>query len=127
MQMGENCKLFLGHFCSFLEYPYFNNKIKERSTSLDSIYGILEEIYNVKKTAESFLDLGEVTKTSTESYRVFYAKILYLMEQNLAPANKTVDHVSTGPDGDKLSVTLMDMAAMFWLMKIDERLLHKVK
>ena len=92
-QMGANCKLFLGHFCSFLEYPYLNNKIKERSTSINSIYNILEEIYNIKKTAESFLSLGKVVKTSTESYRVFYAKILYLMEQNLAPANKTVDHV----------------------------------
>ena len=125
-QMGAYCKLFLQHFCSFLKYPYYNQRIQTRSTSLQSIYAILEDIYQVRKTAESFLSLAKVQKSATESYTVFHAKIQYLMEQNLAPANVTVDHVTTGATGDKLTVTLMDMAAMTWLMKLDPRLLEKI-
>ena len=49
------------------------------------------------------------------------------MEQNLAPANVTVDHVDTRTNGDKLSVTLMDTAAMIWLSKIDPRLLDEIE
>ena len=45
IQMVANCKLFLAHFCSFLEHPYYNRRIQERSTSLKSIYLILEDIY----------------------------------------------------------------------------------
>ena len=126
-EMAARCKLFLGHVCSFFKYPYYNKKIKERSTSVQSIYNILEEIYNVEKTAESFLTLGKVTKASSESFSVFYAKILYLVEQNLAPANITVDNVETGAHGDKLTVTMMDMAAMMWLMKTEPRLLDKIE
>ena len=126
-QMGANCRLFLNHVCSFFEYPYYNKRIQTRSTSLISIYAILEDIYQVEKTADSFLSLAKVSKTSAESYSVFYAKILYLMEQNLAPPNITVDHVTTGEQGDKLTVTLMDTAAMLWLMKIDSRLMDKVE
>ena len=121
VQMGAYCKLFLQHFCSFLKYPYYNQRIQTRSTSLQSIYAILEDIYQVRKTAESFLSLAKIQKSATESYAVFHAKIQYLMEQNLAPANVTVDHVATGATGDKLTVTLMDMAAMTWLMKLDPR------
>ena len=126
-ERAASCKLFLGHVCSFFKYPYYNKKIKERSTSLQSIYNILEEIYNVEKTAESFLTLGKISKSNSESHSVFYAKILYLVEQNLAPANVTVDNVETGAQGDKLTVTMMDMTAMMWLMKIDPRLLDKVE
>ena len=86
VQMEANCKIFLGHICSFFKYPYYNYLIEERSTDIESIYDILREIYNIKKDVSSFTTVAKVKKTSTESYAVFYAKIVYLMEQNLAPA-----------------------------------------
>ena len=49
------------------------------------------------------------------------------MEQNLAPANKTVDQVSTGATGDKLTVSNMDHAAVLWIMKIDPRLFDRIE
>ena len=73
------------------------------------------------------MSLGTVKKLSTESYQLFYAKILYLMERNLAPPNKTVDTISTGQEGDKLTVSNMDHAAVIWLMQIDPRLFAKIQ
>ena len=121
------CKIFLGHVCSFFKYPYYNHKIKERSTNIDSIYDILRDIYHIKKTADNFFSIARAKKLSTESYSVFYAKIVYLMEQNLAPPNKTVDNISTGARGDKMTVSMLDTAAMIWLEKIDSRLMDQVE
>ena len=125
-QMEANCKIFLGHICSFFKYPYYNHLIKERSTNMESIYDILREIYHIEKDVSSFTTVAKVKKNSTESYAVFYAKIVYLMEQNLAPAGKTVKRITTPVGGDKMSVSLLDHAALLWLIKIDPRLVDKV-
>ena len=125
-QMAANCKIFLGHVCSFLKYPYYNHLIKERTTDIESVYDILREIYHIEKDISSFTTVAKVKKLSTESYAVFYAKIVYLMEQNLAPAGKTVNRVTTPENGDKMSVSLLDHAALLWLLKIDPRLVDKV-
>ena len=37
-----------------------------------------------------------------------------------------VDTVTTGGTGNKLMVSLMDMAALLWLEKLDRRLLERV-
>ena len=125
-QMEANCKIFLGHICSFFKYPYYNHLIKERSTDMESIYDILNEIYHIEKDVSSFTTVAKVKKNSAESYAVFYAKIVYLMEQNLAPAGKTVNRVVTPATGDKMSVSLLDHAALLWLLKIDPRLVDQV-
>ena len=46
---------------------------------------------------------------------------------NLAPPGITVDGVLSGENGDKLSVSLMDIAALWWLEKIDSRLVELVE
>ena len=87
-QMESNCKIFLGHICSFFKYPYYNHLIKERSTNMKSIYDILKDIYNIETDLTSFMSIAKVTKSKSESYAVFYAKIVYLVEQNLTPLEK---------------------------------------
>ena len=126
-QMADNLKVFLGHVCSFLKYPYYNHIIKERSTKFTSICDILREIYHIEKNVSSLFSIARVKKKSAESYEVFYAKIVYLMQQNMAPQGKTVRYITTPVGGDKLTVTNLDHAALFWLMKIDSRLIDKIE
>ena len=125
-QMMANCKIFLGHICSFFKYPYYNHLIKERSTDLASIYSILSDIYNIETNLTSFMSIAKVTKSKSESYAVFYQKIVYLVQQNLAPAGKVVQYIPTPAEGDKLSVSLLDHAALLWLLKIDPRLPDRI-
>ena len=126
-QVAENLKVFLGHVCSFLKYPYYNHIIKDRSTDFKSICDILREIYHIEKNVSSLFSIARVSKKSAESYEVFYAKIVYLMQQNMAPQGKTVRYITTPAGGDKLSVTNLDHAALIWLMKIDSRLVDKIE
>ena len=124
---GTNCQLFLAHFTTFVKRPYYNKGIQERTTSCDSIWKLLRSIYNVEPSAENLLDIGDVTFDKSESHLSFFHKIIYLIESNMAPAAITVDHVTTGPTGDRLSVTLMDVAAVMWINKLDPRLYDRVK
>ena len=68
-----------------------------------------------------------ITYRKAELYLSFFYRILYYVENNLAEANTTVNTVSMGATGDKLTVSLMDMAALLWLEKLDRRLLERVK
>ena len=118
--------LFLKHVASFLPNPFFKEHVVNRTTDIESVWNLFREIYNVDKCAETFLDLSSLTYKSTESYFTFYHRILYLIEQNLAPAGVTVNHVNSGT-GEKLSISIMDIAASWWLSKIDARLPDLVK
>ena len=124
---ATNCKLFLAHFTTFLKRPYHNRGIQERTTSCDSIWKLLRTVYNVEPSAENLLDIGDVTYDKSESHLSFFHKIIYMIESNMAPGAITVDHVTTGANGDKLSVTLMDVAAVMWINKLDPRLYDRVK
>ena len=126
-QRAANCKIFLSHVNSFLPNPYSRNAIAKRSTNVESIWTLLREKYNVTKSAETLLDIGNLKHDKTESYASFFQKVVYYIEMNLAPANITVDHVATGADGDELSVTLMDLAAIIWIQKIDPRLFDRIR
>ena len=126
-QRAANCKIFLSHVNSFLPNPYSRNAIAKRTTNVESIWTLLREKYNVTKSAETLLDIGTLSHDKTESYASFFQKVVYYIEMNLAPANITVDHVATGEDGDELSVTLMDLAAIIWIQKIDPRLFDRIR
>ena len=126
-QLAINCKQFLSHVNSFMANPYSRKAIERRTTNVESIWTLLREKYNVTKSAESLLDIGNLAYDKSESYACFFEKVVYYVEMNMAPANTTVNHVTTGAEGDKLSVTLMDLCAILWMQKIDPRLFNRVR
>ena len=111
------CKLFINHVISFLKYPYWNHKILERSKSLKDIWDHFDFIFCIETSAESFLDLALIEYDVTESYHTFLARIIYHIESNKAPGDLEIDGISTGKTGDKMTVTMMDMAITIWLEK----------
>ena len=127
VQQSANCKLFLSHLASFMTVPYHKKSIEKRTNNIESVWNLLRGIYNVEKSAETLLDIGSLTYNKAESFASFYYKIVYYIEMNLAPANIEVNYINSGEDGDNLSVTLLDMAALLWLTKIDHRLYDKIK
>ena len=121
-QMATQCKLFFKHVASFLPFPYFNKHIEQTTTSIHTVWVLFREVYNMEKDASSQLDLVDIDQNKSEPYLTFWHRLVYLMENNLAPANLTVNHVNSGAVGDKLTISMMDTAACFWLRIIDKRL-----
>ena len=126
-QLAINCRQFLSHVNSFMANPYSRKSIEQRTTNVESIWTLLREKYNVTKSAESLLDIGNLAYDKSESYACFFEKVVYYVEMNMAPQNTTVNHITTGAEGDKLTVTLMDLCAILWMQKIDPRLFNRVR
>ena len=59
-QMASKLKLFLKHVASFLPNPYFNKHIEQRTTSINSVWELFREVFNIEKDASSQLDLVDI-------------------------------------------------------------------
>ena len=45
---------------TFLKNPFWNHEIRDRSTSLASIWKTFDDIFEVESTADSFLDIASL-------------------------------------------------------------------
>ena len=126
-EQKANCELFLSHIASFLKEPYWNNKILKRTSDLNDVWIIFDEIFNIEHNADSLLDIASMKYDSSESYSSFLARIQFHMENHLPPASITVDHVSSGANGESMSIMVMDLAVKEWLEKIHPSLIDRVK
>ena len=117
---------FLNTLAGFLPFPYLTQKIVKGSTKLQDVWTTIYEHYGCVITAESLLDYVNIKQTSGETYRQFYDKLLSHARLHL-PKNVTVDGVAAGPDGEEMSIHLMNFVAMDWLQKINPQLIDIVK
>ena len=108
-EQSANCELFLKHLVSYLKTPYWNNRIIERSTSLESVWKIFNEIFDIEHTADSLLDITSMKLSASESYSSFLARIMFHLENHLPGAGITVDNITSG-GGEKMSIMVMDLA-----------------
>ena len=126
VEQNANCELFLRHLVSYLKTPYWNNRIIDRSTSLESVWKIFNEIFDIEHTADSLLDIASMKLSASESYSSFLARIMFHLENHLPGAGITVDNITSGP-GEKMSIMVMDLAVQNWLDKIHPSLIDRVK
>ena len=126
-EQAENCKLFINHIMTFLKNPFWNHEIRDRSTSLASIWKTFDDIFEVESTADSFLDIASLQYNGSESYLTFLARIKFHLENHLPPGGTTVDGITTPPGGDLMSVAMLDIATYIWLDRVDKRLIERVK
>ena len=125
-EQKENCEMFIEHIATFLKDPFWDNRLKERATSLKKIWEIFDFIFTIETSASSFLDLSLIKHDGTESYHSFLARIIYHIENNLTPANVNIDGLSSG-EGDNMDITKMDLAVTIWLEKLDPCLIEIIK
>ena len=125
-EQDANCDLFLKHITTYLKKPYWNTEILERSTNLQSVWKIFNEIFNIEHNADSLLDIASMKLNTSEPYSSFLARIQYHLENHLPTAGITVRNVSSGT-GESMSIMVMDLAVKDWLQKIHPGLIERVK
>ena len=64
-EQKANCELFLSHIASFLKEPYWNNKILKRTSDLNDVWIIFDEIFNFEHNADSLLDIASMKYDSS--------------------------------------------------------------
>ena len=127
VEQSTNCELFLKHVSSYLKYPFWNKRILNRTTDLKSVWKIFDEIFGIEQTADSLLDISSMKYNGSEPYNSFLARIQFHLENHLPKAGITVDGISSGPSGEKMTIMISDLAVKEWLEKIHPGLIDSVK
>ena len=126
--LKDDCKDFLYNLATFLPHGYLTEKLVTTTTSFENAFEVLEEHYGLKATQESFLDLESFTKSTGESYRQFYERLLAHVRRHLIPtAGVRVDGATVPANGDRLTVSHMNSVALMWMRKIHPEMINIVR
>ena len=66
-------------------------------------------------------------KKYSESHQQFFEQLSNYIWQHLTKANIHVDGLSSGLNGDKMTISLMNLVVVHWLEKTSPRLIEIVK
>ena len=119
---------FLNIIAGYLPFPYLTQKIVKGSKKLEDVWEVITDHYGLRVTSESLLDYWNIKqKTGEETYRQFYDRLLSHARLHLPKANIEFDGISTGANGEQMTIQLMNHVAMDWLQRINVQLIDIVK
>ena len=89
------------------QYDY--DDVMKESNSVQSIWNMIELVYNIGRKGVHFLDLNKIKYEKEESPAKFYKKIYHHFMDNLYKKNETLTYKNTvRQDDEKLSPTLLN-------------------
>ena len=98
------------------------------STSISSIWGMIELVYDIGRKGVHFLDLGKIKYESGESPVKYYKKIYHHFMDNLYKSGDVLGYKTcTMTEDEKLSPTLLNFILFYTIENIDNRLMKKIK
>ena len=118
---------FLDCIGSYLPFDYVSEKLQAESSSIQSVWDLIYELYDAEISTSNFLDYGMMQKLPDETYRSFYNRLVGFIRQHLPKEVMEVEGVIVPRGGEHLTVALLDTVAMHWLLCIDKRLLNIIK
>ena len=127
IDLKDDLVAFLNIIAGFLPHSYITERFEQATTCLDDVWNILDEIYNAQITSSSLLDFANIKKTNSESHRQFFERLSNYIRQHLAKANLNIDGLSSGQNGDKMTISLLNLVVVNWLDKTDPKLIEIVK
>ena len=125
-EMKEDCQDFLHALAGYMPYGYLSEKFQSSVKSLKEAFDVICEHYGVAPSQESFLEFISLNKEAGESYRQYFERMLAFARQHLTGAGQDVDGVKSD-DGDKLTISHMNLITLLWLKNIHPDLINIVK
>ena len=130
-QISDDLQDFLHTLASYMPHGFITDRILLQSTSFDTAFKIIEESFGLLPTQETFCDFLTLTRLPNEPYRQFYERMQSFVVQHLMPYKtkdvNLVNGVIVPPEGDKISVSLMNMVTLLWIQKIHPEFLSIVR
>ena len=126
-ELAEDLTSFLEIISGYIPGDHLRMKILQDSTSFKDCIKIIREFYGAEINAESELDFLKIERKPQEPYRQFFERLASHGRQHLLPKNITVGSIKTGPDGDSMTCSHLNLIAQIWLQKINPKLLDIVK
>ena len=108
------------------QYDY--DDVMRESTSLQSIWNMIELVYDIGRKGVHFLELSKIKYETGESPAKFYKKIYHHFMDNLYKRDDVLAYKSsTMSEDEKFSPTLLNFILYYTIEKIDSRLMKKIK
>ena len=100
---------------------YISSKLKF-TTCPGDVWKLIYRLYGAETTCDSFLNLPGMKKLPQESYRGFFERLTgHVMDHMVGPM-VVIDELSSGPLGDKMNISMMNLVTLLWLNQINSRL-----
>ena len=116
----------LDPIAGFMPGPYLTVRITKQTTSMQGVFDIIWEHYDVQPTAATFLDLADMTLSKEERYIDLYYRMLYHCDQHLLHRQDQVDGVAL-PADEVMSHSHKNLVALNWLKAISPHLVTIVR
>ena len=107
---------------------YDFDDVMKCSTSVGSIWEMIELVYDIGRKGVHFLQLGKIKYESGESPVKYYKKIYHHFMDNLYKNGDVLEYKGTQmTEDEKLSPTLLNFILYYTIENIDSRLMKKIK
>ena len=109
------------------QYDY--DDVMNFSTDLESIWNMIELVYDIGRKGVHFLELNKIKFETGESPAKFYKKIYHHFMDNLYKTGTVLKYKQNSQlqEDEKLSPTLLNFMLYFTIESIDSRLMKKIK
>ena len=117
---------FFSAVSGFFPFTFLTRTFPE-TTSWVTMKTMVYKTYNMELNGVSFLTFNQIKRCPEENYYIFYERLLDHFRQHLVGPNVQALGFNSGDGGDGFNLSTLNMVAMFWLERLDKRLLQVVK
>ena len=116
----------LDTIAGFMPGPYLTAKLTKQTTSMQGVFDVIWEHYDVNPNPSTFLDFAELALSKDERYIDLYYRMIYHAEMHLLKRGATVEGNVLAAD-ETLSHSHKNLIALNWTQKLSSNLLSIVK
>ena len=118
---------FMDTLASYMRYSYITERLKTTTKNIADVKSCLFKLYDAELSQDTFLDFAKMKKMGTETPHQFFEKLSSHMQRHLTKPNVKVDNFNSGPTGDKMNLSMMNMITLLWLEKMNTKLIDVVR
>ena len=121
-EMAEDLVAFIRCISGFLPDDDIREKLETETKSFADIMKQIRQLYDAEQTPDKDLDFMFLKKSPQETHRKFFERLSAHARRNLVGPDQDVNGLKSGTEGDKMTLSLMNMVVKVWLFKTDPRL-----
>ena len=125
-EKADHLEGLLDTIAGFMPGPYLTAKITKQTTSMQAVFNVIWEHYDVDPNPSTFLDIADLALSKDERYIDLYYRMLYHAEMHLIKRGATVEGKVLAAD-ETLSHSHKNLLALNWMQKLSSNLLSIVK
>ena len=119
--MKTDLLAFFQLISSYLPSYYITSKLKFTSCIAD-VWKLIYRLYAAEVTCDSLLNLSAMKKAPQENYRCFMERLVGHVTDHMVGPHVAVDEYNSGPMGDRMNISCLNLVTIYWLQLINPKL-----